>query len=111
MPSMQEVWDKFKKDDFIILAVSVDKEREKAVLPFMKEYNITFPVLYDEKGEIAKLYETTGVPETFILNRRGRMYYKGVGPQNWSEPDALDAFEFIINGAKEHPPVMGSPSE
>jgi len=102
MPSMQELWDKFKTEKFVMLAVSTDTEREKAVVPFLEELGLTFPVLYDEKGEIATEYETTGVPETFIIGKDGRILYKGIGPQNWSEPDTLEAISMLVNGPKNH---------
>jgi peroxiredoxin len=40
---------------------------------FMSQYHLAFPVLRDPSGNIAQAYGITGVPQTFILNRQGRV--------------------------------------
>ncbi len=96
MPSMQVLWDRFKDEKFVMLAVSIDKDHRAAIEPFMKELGLSLPVLYDPESKVANLYETTGVPETFILAKNGRILYKGVGEENWADPDAMSAFEALI---------------
>ncbi len=38
---------------------------------FMQSYNLSFPVLLDAKGEVAKRYNIRGIPTTIFLNRGG----------------------------------------
>lgn len=40
---------------------------------FARRYHITYPVLRDVSGSFVKSFGTTGVPETFVINRRGRV--------------------------------------
>jgi cytochrome c biogenesis protein CcmG, thiol:disulfide interchange protein DsbE len=40
---------------------------------FAKRYHITYPVLRDVSGNFVRSFGTTGVPETFIINRAGRI--------------------------------------
>ena len=68
---METVYKEFKGENFEILAVSIDALGAKAVAPFMKKYNLSFPALLDPEGTIKTLYQTTGVPESFIINRQG----------------------------------------
>jgi peroxiredoxin len=56
MPSMQKLYDQFKGEAFEILAVSIDSAGRKAVAPFMRELNLTFPALLDTRGDIRSLY-------------------------------------------------------
>ena len=71
MPSMEKVYRKFKDQGLEMLTISVDKD-PSLILPFMKEYDLTFPVLLDPESKTAKkTYKTTGVPETFIVNKQG----------------------------------------
>ncbi|OGW20583.1 MAG: thiol-disulfide oxidoreductase [Nitrospinae bacterium RIFCSPLOWO2_12_FULL_47_7] len=99
MPSMEKLYQRFKNRGFEMLTISVDKDRS-LIEPFMKEYNLSFPVLLDPDSQVAKRkYKTTGVPETFILNRDGIIVHKAIGPRDWATEETLSAFEELIHGA------------
>lgn len=40
---------------------------------FARRYHITYPVLRDVTGDFVRSFGTTGVPETFVINRQGRI--------------------------------------
>jgi cytochrome c biogenesis protein CcmG/thiol:disulfide interchange protein DsbE len=40
---------------------------------FARRYHITYPVLRDVSGDFVRAFGTTGVPETFVINRQGRI--------------------------------------
>lgn len=40
---------------------------------FARRYHISYPVLRDITGNFVRSFGTTGVPETFVINRRGRI--------------------------------------
>jgi len=96
MPSMEKLYQKFKDDDFEILAVSIDSVGLKAVVPFMQQYKLTFPALIDPKGTIARTYKTTGVPESFIIDKDGVLLKKIIGPLDWTKPEILSFFRDLI---------------
>lgn len=96
MPSMQKLYDRYKNKGFEMLTISVDKDRS-LVQPFMDQYNLTFPVLLDPESAVAKKqYRTTGVPETFIVNRSGIIVHKAIGPRDWASDEVMEAFEQLI---------------
>lgn len=97
MPSMEQVHRKFKDQDFVMLAVDIDLLGKEVVLPFMKKYRLTFPVLLDPRGAVKRLYRTTGVPETFIIDKRGIIRYIEIGPRDWSEPQAVAMIRALVN--------------
>jgi cytochrome c biogenesis protein CcmG/thiol:disulfide interchange protein DsbE len=78
MPSMEKLHQELKDDGFEILAVSIDVSGAKAVIPFMKKHKLSFPALTDTKGAIKSLYQTTGVPESFIIDKDGIIVEKEV---------------------------------
>ena len=86
LPTVQAMYEKFKGDDLEILAISIDALGEKAIIPYMKERGLTFPVLQNLSGDIQKLYGTTGVPESFVVDKRGKIALVEVGPGDWREP-------------------------
>lgn len=85
LPTVQKMYEKFKGDDFEVLAVSIDATGKKAVLSFMKKYGLTFPALLDTTGSIQLLYGTTGVPESFIIDKKGFVVYVEIGPGDWTD--------------------------
>ncbi len=101
MPSMEKLYQELKAENFEILAVSIDALGTKAVAPFMKKYNLSFPALMDPDGTIKTLYQSTGVPESFIINKDGILIEKIIGPRNWAAPEVFRYFRDLIrNGFK-----------
>lgn len=86
MPSLQRLHRRFDGTDFRIVAVSVDKDDVKVVNDFVQELGLTFDVLHDREGAIERLYRTTGVPESFVLDRHGRIVKKVIGAAEWDSP-------------------------
>jgi peroxiredoxin len=96
MPSMQSLYEKFKGEDFEILAVSIDSEGREAVAPFMRKMNLTFPALLDPGETIRPLYGVTGVPESFIIDKQGILVEKIIGPINWATPEVFLFFKDLL---------------
>jgi cytochrome c biogenesis protein CcmG, thiol:disulfide interchange protein DsbE len=40
---------------------------------FVRQQHITYPVVRDVNGNFVRSFGTTGVPETFVINRQGRI--------------------------------------
>jgi peroxiredoxin len=96
MPSMQSLYEKFKDENFKILAVSIDSEGRAAVAPFMLKMNLTFPALLDPGETIRPLYGITGVPESFIIDKQGILVEKIIGPINWATPEVFSFLKDLI---------------
>jgi len=96
MPSMEKLHQELKDESFEILAVSVDVSGAKAVIPFMKKHKLSFPALTDTKGAIKSLYQTTGVPESFIIDKEGIIIEKVIGPRDWAASGAIRFFRNLI---------------
>jgi peroxiredoxin len=96
MPSMEKLYQNFKGENFEILAVSIDEAGLKAVAPFMKKTNLTFPALIDSEGAINAVYGVTGVPESFIIDKQGILIKKIIGPVDWAKPAIFRFFSDLI---------------
>ena len=96
MPSMQKLYQQMKGEDFELLAVSVDETGAEAVKPFMENHKLGFPVLLDTNGEIKNLYQITGIPESFIIDKDGMILEKIIGPRDWASSEAIRYFRNII---------------
>ena len=85
MPSMQRLHDEFAAEGLKIVAVSIDDAgKEQVIRDFAQEYALTFEILHDPTGGIQQAYQTTGVPETFVIGRDGTIRKKVIGAANWS---------------------------
>jgi peroxiredoxin len=104
MPSMERLYKELKGENFEILAVSIDSLGAKAVAPFMKKYNLSFPALMDPDATIRTLYQTTGVPESFIVNQEGILIKKIIGSRDWATPEVIGFFRDLI----QKPPMQKS---
>jgi len=96
MPSMERLYKELKGEDFEILAVSIDSLGPKAVAPFMKKYNLSFPALMDPDATIQTLYQTIGIPESFIVDQEGILIKKIIGPRDWATPEVIGFFRDLI---------------
>jgi len=87
MPSIERLHREFGPRGLKIVAVSVDDPgQQKAVRDFARELGLTFEILHDPTHDIQKVYQTTGVPETFVLGRDGVIRKKIIGATDWSSP-------------------------
>ena len=96
MPSMQKLYQTLKGEGLEIVAVSIDTDGAKAVAPFMEKHKLSFPALIDTQGLMQRLYRPTGVPESHIIDRNGKVVDKVIGPRDWASPDALRYFRDLL---------------
>jgi len=96
MPTMQQLYDRLHGRGLEILAVSLDALGAQVVAPFIQSHRLSFPTLLDTKNLVQRLYRTTGVPESFIVDKRGILVEKVVGPRDWAQPQLLAQFERLL---------------
>ena len=83
--SIQALHSDFGPQGLRVVAVSIDvEEAEAAIRGFVRDYGLTFEVLHNPSGDIQRIYQTTGVPETFVLARNGVIRKKVIGAAPWN---------------------------
>jgi peroxiredoxin len=109
MPSLERLREKFKDNkNFRILAVSVDA-RPGQIDPtsghaggnafvFADTMGLTFHILWDPSRKIEDLYQTTGVPESFLVGRDGVIYKKVAGGTKWDAPENVELVRRLLEG-------------
>jgi peroxiredoxin len=101
MPSLERLHEALANKGVAVIAVSVD-ERYSDIVEFVDTYRVTFDVLHDEGKKLSRKYQTFKYPETYILDRAGRLKSKVIGPRDWAAPSVIrDMVELL----KEAPPV------
>jgi cytochrome c biogenesis protein CcmG, thiol:disulfide interchange protein DsbE len=86
MPSMDRLYSALAPRGFAIAAVSVDEGSPEDVRAFGRDLHLTFDLLQDRSTVVQRIYQTTGVPESFLLDRRGVIVKRVIGAQDWNSP-------------------------
>jgi peroxiredoxin len=83
MPSMERLYRRLHKQGFEILAVSVDED-PALVESFRERLSISFPIVLDGRQVVSGLYQTTGFPESLLIDESGKVVERYVGPRDWA---------------------------
>src|SRR6202158_3668851 len=79
----------------MVLGVSVDDDAA-AYEKFLTDQAVSFPTYRDPTKKSALEYGTSIYPETYIIDRRGKIARKVIGPQQWDSPDMRAYFDAIL---------------
>ena len=66
-------------------------------LAYMKQHGYTFPVYSDINGTTANNFGVTGVPETYIIDKKGTLRKRVLGPAEWDSPEAKNFINSLLN--------------
>jgi len=83
MPAMERLYRQLGPKGLRILAISIDEGDARDVQQFVRELGLTFEILHDKSGDIQRVYQTTGVPESFLLDKNGVIVKKVIGEHPW----------------------------
>ena len=83
MPDLQALYDKYKDQGFIVLAIS-DEEAAK-VTPFLAERKISYPVLLDPGRKVNESFVVEGIPKSFVYNREGKLVAQSIDMRTRSQ--------------------------
>jgi peroxiredoxin len=72
MKSIEKVYQEYRDEGFTVLAVNMTyQDNALEVMPFVGEQGLTFPILLEETGEMAGLYQLRSLPSSYFIRRDG----------------------------------------
>jgi cytochrome c biogenesis protein CcmG/thiol:disulfide interchange protein DsbE len=86
MPAMERVYLELAPRGFKIAAVSIDEGSPDDVRAFGRELNLSFDLLQDRSTAVQQIFQTTGVPESFLINKDGVIVKRIIGAHDWNSP-------------------------
>ena len=86
MPAIQNAYDNYREREFIVLAVDVREDRKK-VAKFGNANGLSFNLLLDSDGGVARQYLVKGFPTSFFVHRSGVISAIEVGMMSKNEVD------------------------
>ena len=93
---MQKLFEAMPKDRFKMLSI-LSNDDPRVAVNFAAKGGLNFPILIDPGSEIGQTYKLTGVPETYIIDKRGILRQVYLGPRNWISPEAQQMLLKYIN--------------
>lgn len=81
MPLLDDLYKRYRRIGFRLLGVNVDDNLQRAI-DMVKELGVDFPIVFDARKGVSKLYKVNTMPVTVILDREGEVRYvhKGYKP-------------------------------
>ncbi len=79
LPLLERTHRRIRRQDALVLGVNY-KDLSKKALAFKAKFGLTFPLLRDRDGRYAEQYGSRQFPETFVIDRKGRVAAKRAGP-------------------------------
>ena len=94
-PSLIELNKRISNRNGVVLGVSVDED-DAAYQKFIQEHGINFPTSRDGSKKSAQDYGTVMYPETYIIDRHGKIARKVIGPQDWNSAEMVAYFDNLL---------------
>jgi cytochrome c biogenesis protein CcmG/thiol:disulfide interchange protein DsbE len=94
-PSLNHLQERLAPRGGMVLGVSVDED-PAAYEKFLQDYHITFPTYRDPSRQISSSYGTFIYPDTYIIDRHGRIARKIIGAQDWDSPEYAVYFDSLL---------------
>jgi cytochrome c biogenesis protein CcmG, thiol:disulfide interchange protein DsbE len=88
-PSLSEFARQTEKDGVVVLAISIDKS-EQAYRRFLQQVRPAFLTARDPEAEIPARFGTFKWPETYVIDRAGRVRQKYISNRNWTDPAIIN---------------------
>ncbi len=97
LPSVEALHQRFKGKDLAVLTIALDLEGAIPVEKFIAKHGYTFYVAVDSKNQVLDLYRAEAIPMTFLIDKKGRIFGKALGPRDWKCPEAIALFSQCID--------------
>lgn len=95
MPLLDELYSRYERVGFSLLGVNIDDDSRKA-MRMVSELGVSFPVLFDARKEVSKLYEVDAMPVTVLIDREGTIRYVHHGYKPGYEDKYLDQIRSLL---------------
>lgn len=95
MPLLDELYERYERVGFNLLGVNIDDDSRRA-MQMIEELGVDFPVLFDARKEVSRLYEVEAMPVTVLVDREGNVRYVHHGYKPGYEDAYLDQVRSLL---------------
>jgi peroxiredoxin len=95
MPLLQQIHERYEALGFTLLGINVEEDSAVAQA-WLHERPVSFPILYDPKNRVSKLYDVVAMPSTVLVDRQGNVRYLHHGYQPGYENEYQDQIRVLV---------------
>jgi peroxiredoxin len=95
MPLLDELYTRYERVGFNLLGVNIDDDSRRA-MQMIEELGVNFPVLFDARKEVSKLYEVDAMPVTVLVDKEGNVRHVHHGYKPGYEEKYLDQIRSLL---------------
>jgi len=95
MPLLDDLYNRYERVGFNLLGVNIDDDSSRA-MDMIRELGVNFPVLFDARKEVSRMYEVDAMPVTVIVDREGTVRYVHQGYKPGYEQKYLDQVRALL---------------
>ena len=99
MPELQALAREYGPRGLRVIGVSIDmRGAEDAIRGFLEDHGIGFTILHDPDERVTRAFRAAGVPETYLIDREGRLAARWIGKLKPGAPDVRERVELVLGG-------------
>jgi peroxiredoxin len=95
LPSLNEFQKQMAGQGVVVVGISVDRN-EKTYRQFLQRTKVAFLTARDPEARISADYGTFKYPETYIIDSKGEVLEKFIGPENWMDPNLINRVKSFL---------------
>jgi thiol-disulfide isomerase/thioredoxin len=95
LPNVERLFRSLSGNSSFKMITILYKDNGQRALGYMQQNGYTFPIYLNPDDSAAKIFGITGVPETFIIDKKGILRDKVLGPAEWDSPQAISSFQAL----------------
>lgn len=97
IPALSSFWDAYRgRDDIVLYAISEDRDW-KTIDEFGRKNPNRLPIYRDAGSKTSQRFGTTQYPETYIVNKNGRVLYRVQGVVSWGDPEVRHRIDQLLS--------------
>ncbi len=103
MPTLEALWREYKDRGLVVLGVSVDRGAPRSLIdPYVRNLQLTFPILLDPEMAMVTAWRVTGLPATFLVRPGGDIAGIAVGAREWNSAEMKALLERLLPDSHAH---------
>jgi cytochrome c biogenesis protein CcmG, thiol:disulfide interchange protein DsbE len=91
IPALDKLHKKYESKGFKVVGVSIDEGEAAPVKQFVSEHEMHYPIVLDPEGKLANLFQTSVIPTSVLIDRKGKVVWKKYGVIEENEAQLLSA--------------------
>lgn len=95
-PTMEKLYQRFKDEGLMVLAVNVEENGHQVVSQYLMNYHYSFPIVLDPKAAVQSQYGVFRYPESFVVDRDGVVVERIIGGRDWMANPTYRMIESLV---------------